>query len=343
MKNILVIRMSALGDVAMTIPVIYSVAKYNPQITFTVLTQPFSANFFINPPSNVRIFKADTKAQYKGSKGILYLCNDLNKNRYDAIVDLHNVIRSKAIRAFFSLKGVKTVAIDKGRKEKKDLVSSDFNNIKPLKTSFERYADAFRRIGLQFELDFQSVYNNEKPQLNNPVIDNKDGKWVGIAPFAKHTGKTYPIDKCEEIIKTLSADNSIKILLFGADKEQKNILDSWVEKYDNTISLAGKLKISQEIELMSHLDLMVSMDSANMHFASLVNTPVISIWGATHPYAGFLGWNQKHENALGVDMECRPCSVYGNKACMRGDYPCMKELAVSHIINRIYKVMEIPV
>ena len=285
MKNILVIRMSALGDVAMTVPVIYSVAKNNPDITFTVLTQPFSANFFINPPENVKIFKADTKNRYKGSKGIIKLCKDLSAHNFDGIVDLHNVIRSKAIRLFFKLKGVKTVAINKGRKEKKHLIATDTKRKKQLKSSFERYADAFRKMGFRFTLDFISVYP-QKPAINQSFIPQKTGKWVGIAPFAKHAGKIYPLKKIEEIIAELSSKPDISIFLFGGGDKEKRLLDLWQEKYPNTYSLAGKIKITEEIELMSHLDVMLSMDSANMHLASLVGTPVVSVWGATHPYAG---------------------------------------------------------
>lgn len=78
--------------------------------------------------------------------------------------------------------------------------------------------------------------------------------------------------------------------------------------------------LREELILMSNLDVMVSMDSANMHLASLTGTPVVSVWGATHPYAGFLGCNQKEENAVQVSMPCRPCSIFGNKPCQRGDY-----------------------
>ena len=76
------------------------------------------------------------------------------------------------------------------------------------------------------------------------------------------------------------------------------------------------------------------MDSANMHLASLVNIPVISIWGATHPYAGFMGWNQNPNNAVQIDLNCRPCSIYGNKPCLRNDYACIKNISPELITQR---------
>ena len=86
---------------------------------------------------------------------------------------------------------------------------------------------------------------------------------------------------------------------------------------------------------MSYIDVMVSMDSANMHLASLVGTTVVSVWGATHPYAGFMGWNQKEENAVQVTLPCRPCSIFGNKPCRRGDYACLRQIEPSDIIQKI--------
>ena len=90
---------------------------------------------------------------------------------------------------------------------------------------------------------------------------------------------------------------------------------------------------------MSHLDLMISMDSANMHLASLVNTPVVSVWGATHPYAGFLGWNQSPENIVQTDLPCRPCSVYGRKQCLRGDIACMESITPQSIVDKVESIL----
>ena len=94
----------------------------------------------------------------------------------------------------------------------------------------------------------------------------------------------------------------------------------------------------QELALISHLDCMVSMDSANMHLASLVGTPVVSIWGATHPYCGFLGWKQPYENIVQAELDCRPCSVFGDKPCYRKDYACMSAISPDTIIAKIRSI-----
>ena len=94
-----------------------------------------------------------------------------------------------------------------------------------------------------------------------------------------------------------------------------------------------------EMELMSHEDCLVSMDSMAMHMASLVATPVVSVWGATHPNLGFLGWGCRPEDALQADLPCRPCSVFGAKPCQYGDYRCLKAITPERIVAQIEKVV----
>ena len=91
---------------------------------------------------------------------------------------------------------------------------------------------------------------------------------------------------------------------------------------------------------MLHLDFLLSRSSANMQLAFLLGPPVVSVWGAAHPYAGFLGYNQKKENAVGLPLECRPCSIFGNKACIKGDYECLNNLSYKDIIARIYAILD---
>ena len=144
----------------------------------------------------------------------------------------------------------------------------------------------------------------------------------------------------EEVIRSLSGDSACRVFLFGGGAHEKEILNAWEKKYPNVISVAGKLKMDEELVLMSRLDVMESMDSGNMHLASLVGTPVVSIWGATHPYAGFMGWHQSPDNAVQLDLPCRPCSIYGNKPCMRGDFACMKNISPELIIEKIENVFK---
>ena len=91
---------------------------------------------------------------------------------------------------------------------------------------------------------------------------------------------------------------------------------------------------------LSRMDWVLSMVSAMMHLASITGVPVVSIWGATHPYAGFQGWGQEPSNFIQADMDCRPCSVYGNKPCLRGDYACLTRISPDTVAEKIESIIE---
>jgi ADP-heptose:LPS heptosyltransferase len=334
-NHILVMRFSAMGDVAMTVPVVKALLDQNPHVRITYVSRPEYGDFFKDIP-RLSYFAADVAALYAGLPGLLKLYLDLKKNaNYYALADLHNNLRTQVLRKLFRLSGVPYIFIDKGRAEKKLLTRFPNKLLKPLKLMVERYADVFRKIGLQLTLDHQLV---KQPKiLSAEVIEitgTKSGQWTGISPFAKHKGKTYPHEKMEQLIAELS-QTAVKIFLFGGGQQEREICYNWQKKYANVISTVQLLSMEQELALMSQLDVMLSMDSSGMHLASLVGTPVVSIWGATHHFAGFLGYGQSTDDIVANDIECRPCSVYGNKPCFRKDYVCMHRIKTDLVIEKL--------
>jgi len=238
--------------------------------------------------------------------------------------------------------GVTTASICKGRREKKELTKRNNKVLVQLKSNFIRYYEVLDKLGFRFDIGFNSIFDNKNNHFQEIVSETgekKELKWIGIAPFATHRGKIYPLELQEKVIAHFAKDNRIKVFIFGGGKEEKDIVTAWCETYPTVKSMIGKLNLSQELTLMSQLDLMYSMDSANMHLASLVNTTVLSLWGATHPYSGFMGWNQSIENTIQVDLLCRPCSIYGQKSCYRKDYACLSQITPEQIINRIEKIL----
>ena len=342
MARILIIRLSALGDVAMTVPVVYSLAEQYPQHEITVLSRKGMRVLFQQLPSNVHFFEADFKNVYKGLPGLKDLYTKLKNEQFDYVADLHDVLRSKCLRFYFRWAGVPVAAICKGRAGKKRLVRRRCKVFEPQKSSFQRYADVLEVLGLPVKLNFSSVYGEGKGDFSQIAsITGKKGEqvWIGIAPFAKHKGKIYPLELQEQIVSHFAAKPATQVFLFGGGKEEEEVFLRWSAKYPSVHSLIRKVNLHTELDLMSYLDVMLSMDSANMHLASLVHTPVVSIWGATHPYAGFMGWQQQPEHIVQVDLSCRPCSVYGQKSCWRGDYACLYMITPEQVIEKIEQVI----
>lgn len=336
-KHILVMRFSSMGDVAMTVPVIKALLVQNPELQITYVSRPQFAGFFANI-SRLNFFTADLDNNYTGFTGISKLYRQLKKHgKYDAIADLHDSLRTKILRRLFSMAGVPYAFIDKGRAEKKSLTRFPNKVLKPLKRTIERYADVFRQLGYGLELDYK-LTKESKPLTADiiAITGNKTQTWAGISPFAKHEGKTYPPEKMEEVINELSRQ-ALKIFLFAGSALEREICESWASAYKNVISVVQLLTMEQELVLINNLDVMLSMDSAGMHLASLEGTPVVSIWGATHHYAGFLGYGQSEDNIVADDIECRPCSVYGDRPCFRKDYACMHRVQTKTVLERLSK------
>tara|TARA_R110002049_G_scaffold307520_2_gene508254 strand:- start:10551 stop:11570 length:1020 start_codon:yes stop_codon:yes gene_type:complete len=309
-KHILTIRLSAMGDVAMTVPVLRALTQQYPELKITLLTRVFFKPFF-RDLSNVTLFTAEVNEKHKGVFGLYKLSKALKKLDIDAIADLHNVLRSNILKTF--LTGKPCIQIDKGRTEKKELVSG--KSFQQLKTTHQRYADVFEALGYKVDLS-NPIF--PKPKLLNNNILNSIGhdsqKCIGIAPFAAHESKMYPLDLMEKVIENLS--NEYKIMLFGGGKHEADILNDFEGKYENVYNVAGKLTLDEELDLISNLDVMLSMDSGNAHLAAMLGVKVVTIWGVTHPYAGFAPFNQPEDYALLPDraqFPKIPTSVYGNK------------------------------
>ena len=332
-------RLSALGDVAMTIPQIYSVCQAYPDTTFVVLTQRVASSLFMYAPINLQVYIADVKARHKGVAGLWLLYKELSALGIDAVADLHDVLRTKILRRLFRMAGKTVSIIDKGRAEKKRLTRRRHKELRPLKPMAERYADVFAALSLPYTPRFTSLYPDGKGDagLFSHITPPKEtGKlWIGIAPFAKHEGKIYPVEEMERIVDLLSRHERLHLFLFGADNEAA-LLAKWQERYPHVISLASQRHgFKVELSLMSYLDVMLSMDSANMHLAALAGVPVVSVWGATHPYAGFLGYTASPAHIIQADMACRPCSVFGDKPCYRGDYACLRQITPDSIAQKV--------
>ena len=336
--HVLVIRLSAMGDVAMTVPVIMEALSQNPKLEITFLSRKPFQNFF--PLSDRLHFVAmDTNGEYKGTRGIYKMYKQLNNDsKFTAVADFHNVLRSKVLSSFFKVSGVKVASIEKGRAEKKQLVKKGQAGFMQLKHSSLRYADVLRKLGLNldFNPEKRKAYVSLKEEA--PLALNKFN--VGFAPFAQHLGKAFPFEKCKEAIAEIAKNKDVNVFLFGGGKKETELLGSL--ESDNVFSLAGKYNLKQELAQISKLNVMVSMDSANMHMASLFGIRTISVWGATHYFAGFMGIGQSKKDAIEISVEeldCRPCSIFGNKPCARKDYACLNYIESKAVSNKINDVL----
>jgi ADP-heptose:LPS heptosyltransferase len=335
-------RLSAMGDVAMTVPVLRALVIQYPELKLTVISRPFFQPFFKDIP-NLHFFAFDEKKRHKGILGLWRLFQDLKALKIDAFADLHNVLRSKVVRTLFALSGKKTAFVDKGRAEKKALTRVENKIFQPLTTMFERHQLVFETLGFPIDLSRPQFPAKAKIfQSELATIVSQSNTLIGIAPFAQYDSKVYPLDLMQEVIDTLAQNQEHTILLFGGGQNEKEQLDNLKDDKNNVINMAGKVPFSTELDMISNLDVMLSMDSGNGHIAAMLGVHVVTLWGATHPYAGFLPFNQTLDNALVSDRNHYPnlpTSVYGNKK-VAGYENAMRTILPEQVVARLTEILK---
>lgn len=344
--RLLVIRLSAMGDVALVVPALKAVINRYPAIEILMLTRQGFSPLFKNM-ERVTCINADVSNRHKGLSGLYQLYKEI-KHQYkpEKVIDLHDVMRSWVLCALFKKDGIPFFKINKGRTGKKALTRKEDKQFIQLKHSAIRYLDVFAAAGYPAQMDDSSFGFDSAIAPNDFLAAQnllpKDRPWIGVAPFARHTEKTWPLIKMQQVIKTLSQKGYV-ILLFGGGKEEIENFERLKELFPNVIIVAGNLSLTKELGVMRQLDVMITMDSANMHLAAISGIPVVSIWGATHSYAGFgpLNGNEKYIVQIPYEeLPCRPCSVFGNKPCFRGDHACMEWIAPARVVAVVEDVLQ---
>ena len=326
----LIIRLATLGNVAMTVPIVASVSRRYPNDRFIIASKKDLRAMFASMP-NVEFREVDNHLGWRGVWEIWKAWKD----EVDAVIDLQSVLRTRVFRLLMRCSGKKVTSIRYGR-IRKHLITFWGIGKKNLPTEFERYADTFRRAGLETDNDFTALPVNKKAaKVIKERFGDKEGRWIGLAPFAKSRSNMLPYRVTKETIDKLTQDPHTQVFLFGAGKVECEMLRQWSSVFPRTTSVAGQLKLEEELELMRQLDVMICMDSANQHLSSLVGLRAVSVWCATHPMIGFMGWKQHKEDIVQRnDLRCRPCTCHGTNHCRYRNYAC-RQIEAENIIQQI--------
>lgn len=334
-----------MGDVVLLVPVIRSLTAAYPDVEITVVTRPKFAPFFYDM-ERVVVFPADVDYTYNGIFGMRDLFRTLiRKADYDLVIDMHDHIRTIFLRTLFKIFGTEVVVFNKGRNEKKAFARKENKVVAPLPHTVERYKKAFEKAGFTFDLLSPPYFNlNESIKatanewLAKKNLEKKE-KWIGIAPFAMHASKIWPLENYATVIQKILEKAPAKFLLFGGGPREVKYFESLKAKFPGHCEVvADQLKIRQEIAIMQNLDLMLCVDSSNMHLAALAGVPLLSVWGGTHPDVGFGPLGKREESIIQIsrtELPCRPCSVYGRESCYVGGFPCLTRITAEHIAEKI--------
>lgn len=328
-----------MGDVALTVPVIQSFLAQHPSARITIITRSRFAGLF-QGEKNLKVFPVDFTKQFSGPIGLWRLAGEIQKLKPDAVIDLHDNLRTNVIRLFLKLAGLRVIVFKKGRSEKRLATGpSRAQHRAPLPHTTKRYAEAFSEAGFPTEVDSKFI---QPKFLSTSAAADHEIK-IGIAPFAAHATKRWPIQYFEQTTSALSKISGVKIYLFGGGAEETAVLKQWSDRYQNCFNVAGNYTLEEELDLIKSLRLMICTDSSNMHLASISGIPVVSIWGGTHTVTGFGPLPVQGNTIVEVptdELPCRPCSVYGKAHCERGDFACLTRISPDRVIAEVRKLIQ---
>ena len=327
----LIIRLATLGNVAMTVPVVASVSRRYPNDRFVIVSKKNLGAMFATMP-NVEFREADNHLDWKG---VVRLWKAL-RDEVDAVIDLQDVLRTRVLDLLMRLSGKRVTRVRYGRVRKHLITVWGIGKSHALPTEFERYRSAFARADLVSDESFVSLaVKTTTAKTVKEKYGEKEGRWIGLAPFAKSKSNMLPYRVTKDIIEQLTKDEQTHVFLFGAGNIECEMLRLWASVFPRAISVAGCLKLEEELELMRMLDVMICMDSANQHLSSLVGLRAISVWCATDPLIGFAGWKQRSEDIIQrQDLRCRPCTCHGTNHCRYRNYAC-RQIEAETIVKQI--------
>lgn len=320
----------------MTVPIVGLLRSKYPEMKITIVTTEFFSVLY-NQISNIHFLFF--KQKHKTFIGLYSLYKEINRLNPDYIVDLHNVLRTKLLRGILllSTNSVKAhLVLDKGRKEKKELING--STFKRLKSTHQRYADVF--YGLNIKLDLEKFKFYKKIDISNKKHKfNPDNKLIGIAPFARHICKEYSMKNILELIDSLN--HSCEILIFGASGNEEKKIKKICKERKNTYNVSSNYSLDEQMAVISNLELLISMDSANGHIASIFGINVITIWGATHPFTGYSPFMQPDINSITPDIKAfpkLPVTIYGSN-CPENYSEAINSIKTKTILERVSDII----
>lgn len=327
--RILVIRLSSIGDVVLTTPVLKEFKKKYPQATIDfIVLDKFKDSIEGSPYiDNLILFN---KSEYKGLKGIRRFVKTIEENNYDYIFDLHSKLRSIGICLF--MKG-KVYRYKKRSLWKTILVKLKLIRYRADNTIVKNYFGAFKDMGIQYQgedLDFS---------FGDSALKKVEGysNFVAMAPGASKNTKKWTVEGFGNLAKLIHEKYGKDILLIGGDGDNKICTEINSISGGVCTDLSGKLSLKESGALLARADYLVTNDSGPFHIARGVKTKSFVIFGPTDP--GMFEYDE-YGTLIYRNEPCSPCSLHGDKECPKGHFNCMKKLRAEDVLEIIEKEME---
>ncbi len=310
--KILVIRFSSIGDIVLTFPVIRCLKQQLPESEIHYLTKSSFSELITASSYIDKTFFLE--------KSINQLIPLLKQEKYDAIIDLHNNLRTRIVS--YKLGVSRVYRFPKLNVLKWLYVTLKINHL-PSNHVVDRYFDAVKSLGVINDLKNNTFHLSKEVDVEE-AFRIKKGNFIAIAIGAQFKTKRIPTEKLIEIISKVE----LPVVLLGGkmDEEEGNKL--LVAVKNKTITNAcGKYSLMESASILSQSKVLLTNDTGLMHIATCFNIPIVAVWGNTTPSLGMYAYRPENNGRIVnhevLNLKCRPCSKIGFQGCPKRHFNCM--------------------
>jgi lipopolysaccharide heptosyltransferase II len=337
--KILIIRLSSIGDIILTTPLIRNMKKKFPESTIDFVIKNEFVDLLENHPLINKLYKLEKGINKKPLKKIK---RQIKNEKYDLIVDLHKNFRSYYLT--FRSEAKQIVRYKKFILQRLLLVKFKINLFKKIVPINERYFLSLNRFNIQndklgLEIHFNNQIEQKIKNYYKDFLNNKNDLIIGIAPGASFATKRWTLDGFQDVINYFIEHHKTKIILFGNKFDRELIHSAQISNEHNILNSAGKHSISETGVLMDHCDVVLTNDSGLLHLTTALKKPVVAIFGSTTEELGFFPSTTNNIVVQNSDLKCRPCSHVGRNKCPKDHFKCMKEITSKEVIKAIEKLI----
>lgn len=331
-KEILVIRLSSIGDILLSTPFIQQIKNTFSDSKITYVVKKEFSDLLKHNLHIDHLISFDTEL---GIAGLLNLAKELKARQFDYIYDLHNNIRSNRLTSVYNKK--KVFRVSKNKIKRALLIKLRINLYREIKSVAEKYLLTGASTGIRDNGEKLQIFWDEETELslNKLLVNNNLHKrsYLCLAPGSAHFTKMWPLEYASDLIKRFIKEDNLKIVILGGPSEE-NILSD-VSGNEGVVNLAGKLNLLESSAVLKYSMGLLTNDSGLMHMAAAVDIPIVALFGSTVKEFGFFPYRAKATILENNDLWCRPCTHIGRKRCPLGHFNCMRKISVEQVYNEV--------
>ena len=321
--KVLVVRFSSIGDIVLTTPVLRGLKEQIENIEIHYLTKKQFAPILQKNPRIDKIYTIDNH--------IDELVDDLKKEKYAIIIDLHNNLRTKSLK--FKLRRP-SKSINKLNWKKWLFVQLKINTM-PRKHIVDRYFETVASLGVKNDQKPCEYFISENDEVNvTEKLGVLPNEFVAIAIGAQFKTKKMPKELLVKIISKLKEP----VVLMGGAMDADLAKELIVLSSNSIIKNAcGGFNLSESASIVKQSKRLITNDTGMMHIATCFSVQIDSVWGNTVPDLGMYPYYPNAKDKFSIHevkgLNCRPCSKIGFQDCPKKHFDCMKKQNVQEIVG----------